>query len=141
MKQSNKSSGFTLAEVLIVIFIIGILAAIAIPSLLNQIEKARDVQIQSDLRKLAIDLQEYAAHYGYPNDANPGVEPVPEITFPVEPGRTIDYDRFCVGNVRWVKILSYPANGRIDDYQKPGAIGEWTRTGKDWARTLWVGKC
>jgi type IV pilus assembly protein PilA len=45
--------GFSLIELLVVIIIIGVLAAIAIPVFLSQRSKANDVAAKSDLRNLA----------------------------------------------------------------------------------------
>ena len=49
MKKNNKK-GFTLAELLIVVAIIAVLTAIAIPVFTNQLEKSREATDMSDAR-------------------------------------------------------------------------------------------
>ena len=49
----TREEGFTLIELLIVTAIIGVLAAIAIPSFLGQNKKAMDVAAKNDVRTLA----------------------------------------------------------------------------------------
>ena len=53
IEARNNDEGFTLVELLVVIIIIGILAAIAIPVFLSQREKGYDSAVKSDLRNAA----------------------------------------------------------------------------------------
>jgi type II secretion system protein G len=55
----NREKGFTLIELLIVIAIIGILAAIAIPNLLNAVQRSKQKRTMGDMRVLATALEFY----------------------------------------------------------------------------------
>jgi type II secretion system protein G len=58
MKKPER--GFTLIELLIVIAIIGILAAIAIPNLLNAVQRGKQKRTMSDMRALATAIESYS---------------------------------------------------------------------------------
>lgn len=72
MKYSH-SSGFTLLELLIVIAIIGILAAVVLASLSSSRVKARDTQRVAQLKEIEKALALYYTEYGqYPDGAEIG---------------------------------------------------------------------
>lgn len=69
----RRSGGFTIVELLIVIVVIGILAAITIVAFNGIQERARDTAIQSDLRGFNSAMQQHKALHGsYP--ATPTVD-------------------------------------------------------------------
>nr|WP_213281747.1 prepilin-type N-terminal cleavage/methylation domain-containing protein [Cellulomonas hominis] len=57
--MDEKDKGFTLVELLVVMIIIGILAAIAIPVFMNQRAKARDTSTKADVSTVGKEIATY----------------------------------------------------------------------------------
>lgn len=71
-----KNRGFTLIELMIVIAIVGILAAIAYPSYQNHVEKTRRTTAEADLMELAQFMErQYTNGYDYRDGAADPVLP------------------------------------------------------------------
>src|SRR5215470_15900066 len=60
MRIRLKKKGFTLIELLIVVAIIGIIAAIAIPNLLNAIQRGKQKRTMADMRAIGTAVESYA---------------------------------------------------------------------------------
>ena len=52
-KRRSSQSGFTLIELLIVVAVIGLVSVIAIPNLINAIQRARQTRSMADLKTIA----------------------------------------------------------------------------------------
>jgi general secretion pathway protein G len=64
----RREKGFTLIELLIVVAIIGIIAAIAIPNLLNAIDRGKQKRTMADIRSIGTAVEAYAVdNNAYPS--------------------------------------------------------------------------
>jgi len=79
------SKGFTLIELLIVVAIIGIIAAIAIPNLLNAIDRGKQKRTMADMRSLGTAVESYAVD----NNVYPAVSDATALKTIVETGAYI----------------------------------------------------
>ena len=72
MNVKRRQSGFTLIELMIVVAIIGILSAVAIPSFLNYIKKSKTAEALSQLQKISVAAKlYYAEEHRVPADFSP----------------------------------------------------------------------
>ena len=72
-RAQNDEAGFTLIALLVVVIIIGILAAIAIPTFLNQRKKGWESAVKSDLRNYAIVMETHLTEAGAYNATTPAL--------------------------------------------------------------------
>lgn len=122
----RKASGFTLIEVMVVVVILGILAAIIVPKIMSRPEQARMVKVKQDILAIQNALDLYKLDNGfYPSgdqglDAlvhRPTSEPAPSNwnpegylpSLPVDPwGQPYLYDN----NDGQIRIYSYGPKGQ-----------------------------
>lgn len=112
-KRSSPESGFTLLELLVVMTIIGILAAIAVPALRDSPQRAREAALKEDLFALRSVIDQYHGDKGsYP----------PDLQTLVTDGylRKIPLDPMTKSAETWV--LAYEEAPTADDAGDPSAI-------------------
>ena len=116
----RKQKGFTLIELLIVVAIIGIIAAIAIPNLLNAIDRGKQKRTMADMRSIGTAIESYAVDNNfYPKGlANAGaaaisshVSPIYMKTVPTSDGWNNAWDCDSANNGNNYTITSAAKDG------------------------------
>jgi general secretion pathway protein G len=80
-KQMRKNSGFTLVELVVVVMILGILAAVAAPKVMGTSAKATDNSVKQTLAVVRDAIERYAAEHG---GALPGASDDSAATFKLD---------------------------------------------------------
>ena len=128
MKKLKNSKGFTLMEMLIVVAIIAVLVAIAIPTFTNQLEKAREATDMADLRSAYAEVMACAltgdasAADGVKYDADKGEwTKVVEATQKVEKWQTNNEALPTIGGVKDV-VAKVSGNNWTITYNEKTAV-------------------
>jgi general secretion pathway protein G len=141
--QSRRVAGFSLIEILIVVVIIGILAAVVVPRVMDEPDRARVTRAQQDIQALVTALNMYRLdNYHYPSTEQ-GLEALvrrhsgqPEAAnwkeggyidrLPRDPwGR--EYQYLNPGVHGEIDVWSYGANGLPGGEGMNAEIGNWER--------------
>ncbi len=134
-------SGFTLIEVMVVVVILGILAAVVVPRIMDRPDQARITKAAQDIRILENALRLYRLdNYIYPSTEQ-GLEAlVSKPTTPPEPRRWkeggyidrlprdpwgSDYQYLQPGQYGEIDLFSYGADGRPGGEGINADIGNW----------------
>ncbi len=111
--HNKKPKAFTLIELLIVVAIIAILAAIAVPNFLEAQTRSKVSRVQSDMRTMTTGIESYRIDYNVLPRSHRVVGETREyvlsqITTPISYLSSIPQDPFnTVGDVRGNQIITY----------------------------------
>lgn len=119
---ARRPSAFTLIELLIVVAIIAILAAIAVPNFLHAQTRAKIAKVESDFASVAVAIESYAIDYqNYPLVYGGAYfRELGQLTSPVKYLATIPLDPFkpwdvCPDTLDRDGRCFNPGDGRLND--------------------------
>ncbi|WP_020648735.1 type II secretion system major pseudopilin GspG [Solimonas variicoloris] len=139
--RRTAQSGFTLIEIMVVVIILGILAAMVVPKIMDKPDQARVVKAKQDIRALESALNLYKLdNFNYPStqqglDAlvtKPGGDPEPKNykaggyiqTLPKDPWGN-PYQYLSPGTKGEIDIFSLGRDGKPGGEGTDADIGNW----------------
>lgn len=137
---ATSRTAFTLIELLIVVAIIAILAAIAVPNFLEAQTRAKIARVQSDLRTISLGMDTYKldnnkfppspwpqsgyyTHIGYPHPTNRRSHLFKELTTPISYIATLPHSPFHGKN--WIDNASGHYQGHAREIEPGYVVRQW----------------
>lgn len=141
MKMKSRQGGFTLLEVMVVVVIIGILAALVVPKIISRPDEARAIAAKQDVASLMQALKLYRLdNQRYPSTeqglqalaARPATAPIPPNwkaggyleRLPKDPWSN-PYQYLNPGLHGEIDIFSFGADGALGGEGNDADIGSW----------------
>lgn len=139
----KQNRGFSLIEIMVVVVIIGILAALVVPKIMSRPEQARIVKAEADISSIQSALDLYKLDNGFYPSTNQGLQalvtkpstaPRPHNwktggylqRLPVDPwGQPYHYLNPGVHNANGIDIFSYGPTGQPSGTGENATIGNW----------------
>ncbi len=114
----DRSAGFTLVEIMVVVVILSILAAIVVPKIMSRPDQARTARVQQDIRALGAALDLYRLdNFNYPT-TDDGLEALVS-----KPGNLSSGANWKEGG--YVKKIPKDPWGKQYLYLQPGSHGDF----------------
>lgn len=116
MQTQNKQRGFTLIEIMVVVVILGVLAALVVPQIMSRPDQAKGAAAQSDIKAIAMALDIYKLdNHQYPSSQQ-GLEALVNKPSGNPPARNWNPDGY-------LKRLPIDPWGNAYQYRVPGTRG------------------
>lgn len=143
MIQDKRLRGFTLIEIMVVVVILGILAALVVPTIMSRPDQAKATVARTDVNAIASALEMYRLDNGFYPSAEQGLDALvtepsgsPEPRrwnsdgylpkLPIDPwGRPYQYDVPGTHNPRSFDVYSLGADGRVGGDGVNAEVGNW----------------
>jgi general secretion pathway protein G len=140
LARNNRQVGFSLIEILVVVVIMGVMAALIVPNLMDRPDQARAIAVRQDIGSLMQALKLYRLDNGrYPSseeglqalvggqqDGQPGKQRSYLDRLPNDPWGT-PYQYLNPGVHGEVDVFSLGADGLVGGEGNDADIGSWNR--------------
>ncbi len=142
-RVSGGQSGFTLIEIMVVVVILGVLAAIVVPNIMSRPDQAKVTVANADVKAIASSLEMYRLDNGFYPSTDQGLEALvrepsgnPEPRnwnpdgylkkLPQDPwGNAYQYEQPGTKNITSYDLYSLGADGRVGGDGFNADIGNW----------------
>ncbi|MCK5893025.1 MAG: type II secretion system major pseudopilin GspG [Endozoicomonadaceae bacterium] len=141
--QSKRQSGFTLIEIMVVVVILGVLAALVVPTIMSRPDQAKGTVARTDVNAIGSALELYRLDNGFYPSTEQGLDALIEEPMgspeprrwnpdgylpklPVDPwGHPYQYEVPGQHNIRSFDVYSLGADGRAGGDGVNAEVGNW----------------